>query len=526
MFDLLTYQKGAAVLRMLEQHLGTAPFRAGIRHYLTRYQYANTETNDLWDALEAVTHAPARRVMDAWIFQRGYPLVSVDHTAPGRLTLHQQRFCFTPGDDGEATMWPVPVSLRYSANGQVHARSELLEAAAVVLDLGPALEWAVVNAGGHGFYRVRYAAPLLHRLTPVMMHQLAPIERYGLVDDTWAAVLAGTTSARAFVDFAQGFGEETDLDVWTVLARGLGHLERLLDGDARRRYHARLRQLYRPALDRLGWEPGVDDTARTLELRGLLLRALAAIALDEDAIAYSRSVHARYLHESAGVEPNLAAAVAGAVAAVGTSDDYAVFLARFHQAATPQEERRYQMLLASFPGEQELARTLAMALDGVVRTQDAPYLVAQCLRHRDHGSLAWRFIRDHWAQMVHAYPDNALVRMLEGITMLADPETAAEIDVFFCPAPGAAGHADAAPTPGEVAGQCGLARAGSGDLRHGSAQRVSFHPLVMVTKPADCWDGSPPSLVWHVDGARRWIIHAGVPGVIAGKFTVVGVATN
>jgi puromycin-sensitive aminopeptidase len=435
MFDLLTYQKGAAVLRMLEQYLGADAFRAGIRQYLTRYQYANTETNDLWDALEAVTHAPARRVMDAWIFQRGYPLVSVDHTAPGRLTLHQQRFHLTPGDEGEATRWPMPVGLRYSANGQVHERRELLDAASVTLELDPALDWLVVNAGGHGFYRVRYAATLLHRLLPIMMHQLAPIERYGLVDDTWAAVVAGTTPASAFFAFAREFGEETDLDVWTVLVRCLDHLERLLDGEARRRYQERLRQLYRPALDRLGWEPGADDTSRTLELRGLLLRALAVTARDEDAIAYSRTVHARALHDSTQVEPNLAAAAAGAVATVGTSDEYAVFLARVQQAATPQEERRYQMLLAAFPEERELARTLAMCLDGTIRTQDAPYLVAQCLRHRDHGRLAWRFVRDHWEQMLHAYPDNAIVRMLEGITMLADPEVATEIDIFFAQHP-------------------------------------------------------------------------------------------
>jgi aminopeptidase N len=267
------------------------------------------------------------------------------------------------------------------------------------------------------------------------MHQLAPIERYGLVDDTWAAVVAGTTSASAFFDFAQGCGEETDLDVWIVLARCLDHLDRLLDGEARRRYQERLRQLYRPALDRLGWEPGGEDTARTLELRGLLLRALAVTARDEDAIAYSRTVHARYLHDSPQVEPNLAAAVAGAIAAVGTSDEYAVFLARVQQAATPQEERRYQMLLAAFPEERELARTLAMCLDGTIRTQDAPYLVAQCLRHRDHGRRAWHFVRDHWEQMLHAYPDNAIVRMLEGITMLADPEVATEIDVFFAQHP-------------------------------------------------------------------------------------------
>jgi puromycin-sensitive aminopeptidase len=435
MFDLLTYQKGAAVLRMLEQYLGAAAFRAGICQYLTQYQYANTETHDLWDALEAATHAPARRVMDAWIFQPGYPLVSVDLAAPGKLTLQQQRFRLTPGDEGEATLWPVPVGLRYSATGQVHAQQMLLDAASVNLELAPGLDWIVVNAGGHGFYRVRYAAPLLRRLLPIMMHQLAPIERYGLVDDTWAAVVAGTTAASAFFDFAQGFREETDLDVWTVLARCLDHLDRLLAGDARQRYHECLRQLYRPALDRLGWEPGVEDPVRTVELRGLLLRALAVTARDADAIAYSRTVHAHYLHDSTQVEPNLAAAAAGAVAAVGTSDEYAVFLARVHQAATPQEERRYQMLLASFPGEQELARTLAMALDGTIRTQDAPYLVAQCLRHRDHGRLAWRFVRDHWAQMLHAYPDNAIVRMLEGITMLADAEVAAEIEAFFAQHP-------------------------------------------------------------------------------------------
>jgi puromycin-sensitive aminopeptidase len=435
MFDLLTYQKGAAVLRMLEQYLGADAFRAGIRQYLTRYQYANTETHDLWDALEAATHAPARRMMDAWIFQPGYPLVSVDSAAPGRLTLQQQRLRLTPGDKDEATQWPVPVSLRYSANRQVHAQQLLLDAASVTLELDPGLDWIVVNAGGHGFYRVRYAAALLDRLRPVMMHQLAPIERYGLVDDTWAAVLAGTTSASAFFALAQHCGEETDLDVWTVLARCLDHLERLLEGDARWRYQELLRQLYRPALDRLGWEPGAEDPSRALELRGLLLRALAVTAQDADAMAYSRTVHARYLHDNTLVEPNLAAAAAGAVAAGGTSDEYAVFLARVHQAATPQEERRYQMLLASFPGEQEFARTLTMALDGTIRTQDAPYLVAQCLRHHDHGGIAWRFVRDHWAQMLHAYPDNAIVRMLEGITLLADPEVAAEIEAFFAQHP-------------------------------------------------------------------------------------------
>ena len=69
MFDILTYEKGAAVVRMLEQYLGEDRFRQGIAEYLRRHAYGTTETTDLWDALEEVTGEPVRRIMDSWIFQ-------------------------------------------------------------------------------------------------------------------------------------------------------------------------------------------------------------------------------------------------------------------------------------------------------------------------------------------------------------------------------------------------------------------------------------------------------------------------
>src|SRR5215467_9396354 len=60
MFDLLTYEKGASVLRMLEQHLGADPFREGVRLYLERHRYANAETIDLWKALATPRISPFR----------------------------------------------------------------------------------------------------------------------------------------------------------------------------------------------------------------------------------------------------------------------------------------------------------------------------------------------------------------------------------------------------------------------------------------------------------------------------------
>ena len=430
MFDLLTYEKGGSVLRMLEQHLDETPFRDGIRHYLKKHQYGNTETNDLWDAIEEVSDQPARRVMDSWIFQRGFPLLSVSVDEAGKLTLTQQRFSYTPLNDDDS-VWSVPVTLRYGHSGQIGERRELLESASPQIDFGHPVDWVVVNAGGHGFYRVRYDPSLLQKLRPIMMHQLTAIERYSLVDDTWASVLSGNTTAADFLDLAQGLRPENDLDVWTLLCGCLDHLGRLLDGEAEARYQAVLRDLYGPTLEGLGWSPKPDDNSRTLELRGLIIRSLAVAANDAEAQRQCRELHANHLQDATSVEPNIAAAAAAAVSCCGSGDDYAVFVDRFKSGATPQEVRRYQSLLASFPGSAQMSATLTMSLDGTVRTQDAPYLVAQCLRNQHCGEQAWHFVRDNWEAMLEAYPNNAIVRMLDGVKALSQPDLATEVAAFF-----------------------------------------------------------------------------------------------
>ena len=430
MFDLLTYEKGGSVLRMLEQHLDETPFRDGIRHYLKKHQYGNTETNDLWDAIEEISDQPARRVMDSWIFQRGFPLLSVSDDGGGKLTLAQRRFSYTPLTDDDS-VWAIPVTLRYGHDGRIGERRELLEASSPQIDFGHPVDWVVVNAGGHGFYRVRYDPSLLQKLQPIMMHQLTAIERYSLVDDTWASVLSGHTSAEDFLGLAQGLRMEDDLDVWTLLSGCLEQLGRLLDGETEDRYQAVLRDLYRPTLERLGWSPKPDDTSRILELRGLIIRSLAVAANDAGAQRQCQELHARYLQDAGSVEPNIAAAAAAAVACGGSGEDYTAFVERFRTGATPQEVRRYQNLLASFPGSEQMAATLGMSLDGTVRTQDAPYLVAQCLRNRRCGEQAWNYVRDNWEAMLESYPNNAIVRMLDGVKALSRPDTAAGVMDFF-----------------------------------------------------------------------------------------------
>src|ERR1039458_6308745 len=109
MFDLLTYEKGGSVLRMLELYLGADVFRDGIRHYLKDHAYANTVTTDLWDALETVSGEPVAKTMDTWILQGGHPVVTVEGGS-----ISQAPFSYTPKppDSAIGSSWLVPVLSR------------------------------------------------------------------------------------------------------------------------------------------------------------------------------------------------------------------------------------------------------------------------------------------------------------------------------------------------------------------------------------------------------------------------------
>lgn len=432
MFDLLTYEKGGAVLRMLEQYLGENDFRDGISYYLNKHKYGNTATGDLWDSIEHVTNQPARRIMDSWIFQRGYPLVSASISEDGSdISLEQNRFLYQKGEAADSTIWSVPVVLRSGSGSDVSEIRYLLEEKSAKLRLDAPADWVAVNAGGNGFFRTRYSGQMLKALSVSMFENLTSIERYGLIDDTWSSVLAGRTSTTEFLDFARSFGDETDLDVWTVLSGCLVALDRLLDGMARERYQLLIQDLVQPALKRIGWDPTDNDSSRTLELRGLLIRLLANVGDDDLAQKNAADLHAAYLVDPGSVEPNVAAAAAAVVASKGGPLEYDVFLNKYKNPATPQEERRYQSALSSFPGGTEMERTLDMTLSGDVRTQDAPYLLAVCLRNREQGPLAWQFIKDNWTQINDAFPSNSIVRMLSGITSLSNPPLADDVFAFF-----------------------------------------------------------------------------------------------
>jgi puromycin-sensitive aminopeptidase len=424
MFDLLTYQKGGSVLRMLERWLGADAFRAGVRHYLARYQLGNTETTDLWDALEEATGKPVRRIMDTWIFQPGFPVVRVDG---GRI--EQQRFSYA--DTAHDEQWVLPVLARVHDGDRVETQSLLSDASPITLDLpGDAL--VVLNAGGEGFYRVSYPTDRRNELLAAGV--LEPLERFALVDDLWAAVLAGEATAEEFLACTRQFSHETDPVVWRAVIGHLRAAARLVDGDALTRLRAEIAAIIGPALRRLGWD-GRGDDERTRQLRGLLINVMGSNAGDRETIARAREVYTSPTAADADVQ----SAVIAVVARHGTVDDFDEFIARAAATSSPQEQLRYLYALGDFPDEALARRAVELTLDDAIRSQNGPFVVQRALRNRDHGSAVWAFVRDNWSDITTRFSPSLLPRVIEGTTWLVDDAVAGDVTSFIASHPVASG---------------------------------------------------------------------------------------
>ncbi len=424
MFDLLTYEKGAAVVRMLEQWLGEDIFRDGIRHYLAEHEFGNTETHDLWDALEHVAGRPVTAAMETWIFQGGYPVIDVADTQ-----IHQRRFTYS--GEGDPATWSVPVQLR-TRNGDVSVVE--IDGETAALDM-PASDIESFNHMGHGFYRVKLPPARLAALGSAGVDRLEPVERFGLVDDAWSLTLAGETEIGDFIALLDGYRSESDVSVWQRIIGALGFIDHVADGGDRAALGDRISDLIGEARATLGPEPVSGELPRVGQLRGSFLSAAGTLSRHGSAVRLDAVTRARQVLGEQTPDAELLSAAVKVVAANGTDDDFARFREGFENADNPQEEMRFLYALPAFPDAAQSDELITMALGGAIRSQNAPFVLAQALMHRVHGPAAWSRIQTSWDEIHELFPSNTIVRMLTGIRWLTDPDTSRDVAEFFADRP-------------------------------------------------------------------------------------------
>lgn len=426
MFDILTYEKGASVLRMLEQYLGVEEFRGGIRTYLRRHAHANTETSDLWKDLEDSTGEPVQRLAEAWIFRGGHPLVSVEAGTDGKaLLVDQQPALYRRPVPAEKSPEPFPIPMRVltrSTSGTEETHRFVLEAPTEI-PLDEPAQLVRANPGGSGFFRT--LLPRGERRS-LLAGVRSPLERFVVLDDTWFGVMAGHTEPGEIMATISDLADlgESDPSVWRRATSILGELDGLLTAAQRTELERWIRSALGGLLESF---PPLQSTDRSAEVAATLLVTLGVTGGDPAAVALATAVFD-------GEHPDVHAAVAAAsldVVAHDPDDErHEEIRRRWSEASTPQDEQRHLGALVATTRRGQFHSGLELCL-GDIRSQDAPYVLRRALSNRVRGTEAWDFVVEHWETLTGRLPSGSLPRMLEGIRGFTDEWTCLAVERFL-----------------------------------------------------------------------------------------------
>jgi puromycin-sensitive aminopeptidase len=416
MFGFLTYEKGAAILRMLEQYLGAETYRDGIRNYLRKHSYANTVTTDLWDAIEEVSGEPVRDVMNTWIYQGGYPLITL---RDGQIS--QIPFAYGPATDESAigSSWKVPVLTRSLKGGAVSAH--LLENDPIAITDDPPV---VLNAHGAGYYRSRYGVAESAALAD-HIDELDAAERAVLLSDSWALLLSSQISADQFLTVGAGLGDLDEPTPWGTLATAVSFMKRALPDDQSSEFVERVRGIFEPQYARLGWEARPGESELTPQLRALVLMTLGTVCSD---VAIRTEALARF--DANEVSGDLANAILRIVSSQDRAGDYETFLERFRNAGTPQDEQRYMRGLGGF-NDERVKLDAAEKCFSEFRNQDGSTMFAILTSNHVTGPSVWRYMTSRWDDVLAKFPPNTLSYTTRGVpTFINDVAFANEVEAF------------------------------------------------------------------------------------------------
>lgn len=397
-FDDITYRKGAAVIRMLEQFVGEDAFRAGVRSYMKEYAYSNTVTDDFWRHIDAASSQKVLDVAHDFTLQAGVPLVRLESArcegGQQTLALSQGRFAIDDSGKSGAQIWRVPYVVS-TVEGKV-AASGVLKGKTPVSVTRAGCDPLIINAGQTGYFRVAYERQAFASL----LQQLANVpaaDQLGLIADTYALAVTGTKPMSDLMTLIDALPLNADPVVWSAAVGRLASLDHYYgDLPGREKYRAYVIQRLQPLLSRLGWEGRTGESDNTISLREDVLQTLGAVR-DEGVLAEARKRFAQLRANPSAFSASLRDSVLGILADNADAATWQALHELAKSAPTALEKEKLYGYLSQSAEPDVAQRALELALTDEPPMTIRPNLVRGV--SMEHAEAAMSFTSSHWAQM-------------------------------------------------------------------------------------------------------------------------------
>ncbi|VAI31870.1 unnamed protein product [Triticum turgidum subsp. durum] len=440
-FDAISYDKGASVIRMLQSYLGAERFQKAMASYMKKYAFSNAKTEDLWAVLEKETGEPVKDLMTIWTKQKGYPVINAKIKG-NDIEIEQAQFLLD-GSSGSG-MWIVPIT---SGCGAYDTQKKFLlklkrDKMVIGSQCGDRKKggnfWTKLNINGTGFYRVKYDDELAAALQNALeSKKLSLMDKIGTVDDLYALSIARQQTFASLLRLLYGYRGEADYSVLshintvtTSIAKVSADATPALAGDIKQLL---IKILLSPA-EKLGWDPKKGESHLDVMLRPLLLTALVQLGHGKTINEGVRRFNIFTRDRGTSLLPpdTRKAAYLAVMQNVSSSNrsGYDALRKIYKESAEGEERLQVLGILSSCRDKGIVLESLNLIFTNEVRNQDA-YVLLRGIQSEAR-EISWNWLKENWERISRTFSGSLAANFVKNIVPLfTSNEKAAEISKFF-----------------------------------------------------------------------------------------------
>ncbi|KAG5671182.1 hypothetical protein PVAND_001393 [Polypedilum vanderplanki] len=428
-FDSITYNKGASVIRMIEDFVGEENFRKGVTEYLNEKRFGNADADDLLRNLKPFTDLDIFSIVNTFIRQKGIAVVTVEKIG-NELHLTQKRFLTDPESESQETLaseynykWSLPITYFTNNNKTVQREWFYHTAEKLIIPIDDA-DWVKVNKDQIGYYRVNYDKSMWESLNEALkadINVMSVLDRAHLLNDVFSLAQGQKVDYATALKMTEFLQKETSFVPWDAVSTKLKNIRNLLyNTEYFTEFKDYVNNLVDATYKNISWEVNINahlDNLKRITILDLACSFDHVECMNEVGIRFRQWLN----NPDERPHPDLRSLIYyHGMRSVGNKNDWDKMFEIFAAENDATEKSKLQSALAAIQDPVILMKyiELASANETYVRSQDYFNLLASVAGNRAGEMLVWDFVRMNWEKLVQKFTLNErnLGRMIPNVT--------------------------------------------------------------------------------------------------------------
>jgi len=387
LFDgAIVYAKGARLMRMIQHYIGNDAFRAGLKQYFADHAYKNTVGNDLWAALETASGKKITSIMNTWISQSGYPVVTVTRDGDN-VVLDQQQFFVGPHQPSDK-QWPIPLDADDKGAPILLDNKQITYPSSGLIRL---------NRADSAHFITHYDdRSFEHLIDQVRDGSLDTIGRVQLLHEATLLARGGVLTSDQLLPLLEAYKNEMLEQVWEIIGLALGELRKFVEDDeaAEKKLRQLSAQIAQKQYERLGWVAIQGESEDDAKLRATVI-GLTLYGEVPEALAKAKELYENTALED--LDPELRGLILSSVSRYGDGKVVDGLLKVYTTTVSGELKQDICAGVTSTRVPEKIAELDdAIKNPAIVKPQDVYRWFVYLIRGKESRDTTWQWIRDNW----------------------------------------------------------------------------------------------------------------------------------